>query len=172
MIEPIAYREMQPGEVGKVCAFVREVFDAFVAPDYDETGVNEFRNFADPLAMSRRSASGSFVLLAVLGDGILGMIELMPPDHIALLFVARRRHGIARALLSRAVAWARARDAGVRKITVNSSPYAEPAYEALGFVRTADRTTRDGITFIPMTLRLDGASAPNGSVSGACTRET
>lgn len=171
MIEAIAYRAVQPGEEGKVCAFVRGVFDAFVAPDYDETGVNEFRCFADPRAMSRRRASGSFVLLAVLGERTLGMIELMPPNHIALLFVARRRHGIARALLSRAVAWARARDADIRKITVNSSPYAEPAYEALGFVRTADRTTRDGITYIPMTLRLDGASAPNGSVSETCSRE-
>ena len=172
MIEAIAYRAVQPGEEGKVCAFVREIFDAFVAPDYDETGVSEFHNFADPQAMSRRSASGSFVLLAVLGERILGMIELMPPDHIALLFVARRRHGIARALLSRAVAWARARDAGVLKITVNSSPYAEPAYEALGFVRTAERTTRDGITYVPMTLHLNGGSELNGRMPGTRTRET
>lgn len=168
-MDPVAYRAMQPGEEGKVCALIRQVFDAFVAPDYDETGVGEFSRFADPQALSRRSASGSFVLLAVRGGQVLGMIELIPPDHVALLFVARRRRGIARGLLSRAVAWARARDSAVSKITVNSSPYAEPAYRALGFVRAGDQATRDGITYVPMTLSLDGPPQPP-SASGCARR--
>ncbi|UUZ49196.1 GNAT family N-acetyltransferase [Massilia sp. B-10] len=42
--------------------------------------------------------------------------------------------------------------------TVNSSNYAVPVYEALGFVRTMPKLSRNGIEFNPMqTERRAGA---------------
>ena len=41
-------------------------------------------------------------------------------------------------------------DVPKNKLTVNASPYAEKAYECMGFKRIGEKTTKDGITFIPM----------------------
>jgi len=46
------------------------------------------------------------------------------------------------------------------EISVNSSSFAVPIYEKLGFHRIGERQVRNGIGFIPMILKL---SNQNGS---------
>ena len=59
--------------------------------------------------------------------------------HIALFFVDGdyHRQGIGKSLWN-------------NRITVHSSQYAAPIYAKLGFVKTGDIQTENGITFIPM----------------------
>ncbi|MBQ6119882.1 MAG: GNAT family N-acetyltransferase, partial [Clostridia bacterium] len=45
------------------------------------------------------------------------------------------------------------RDHPDETITLNSSPYGLPFYQALGFVKTAEEQTVNGIRFTPMIWR-------------------
>lgn len=153
----ITYREMSRGEAPAVCELVRRVFDEFVAPDYGSDGIREFYEFANADAMSKRVASGGYVLVADRSDELVGMLEFAPPDRIAMLFVSLRRHGVARALLALAIRRALAATPPVSKLTVHSSPYAEPFYRSMGFDPVADMMTVNGITYIPMAIDLRSA---------------
>jgi ribosomal protein S18 acetylase RimI-like enzyme len=154
IMERIYYRTVQSGEEKYVCALIRTVFDKLVAPDFNDEGIKEFYRFANPVSMEERSALGSFVFLALRYEKIVGMIEFIPPDRIALLFVDYRGHGIARELLARAIIKVQEEQPNVSFISVHSSPYAVIAYERLGFVVTGEKTTEHGITYIPMKLRV------------------
>jgi hypothetical protein len=46
-MEPITYTEMNTGEEQAVCDLVAQVFDEYVASDYEQDGVEEFFRCAD-----------------------------------------------------------------------------------------------------------------------------
>lgn len=153
-MEQVGYREMSDGEEGAVCDLVRQVFDEFVAPDYGEEGIDEFFKFVNPSSLKARKKAGGFVLLASKRDCLVGMLEFMPPDRIALLFVTLRYQGIAMELVQRTIRRLRSTQPQVKKLTVHSSPYAEPIYQKMGFHRVGAMTTDHGITYVPMERDL------------------
>ena len=153
-MESITYREMRDGEEGAVVDLVRQVFDEFVAPDYGAEGIEEFFKFANPSALRARVKQGGFVVVAEGSTGLVGMLEFMPPCFIALLFVTLRREGIASSLFKECIKKLEATDVLIPKLTVHSSPYAVPIYKKLGFHRTGEQTTENGITYIPMECGL------------------
>ena len=146
---------MEKGEEAKVCSLVEKVFNEFVAPDYGMEGIREFFRFADPLAMAGRAGPEQVVMVAVQGSDPVGMIEMRSCEHIALLFVSDRGRGIARELVGRAVGECRKRRPELKRITVNSSPFAEPVYSRMGFRQTGSIQEKNGITFVPMALDLE-----------------
>jgi len=150
--KPIICREMNPGEEPSVCELVSQVFHEFVAPGYRQEGIEEFFRFADPDAMKERMQSGGFVLVAYQTDVLAGMLEFFPPDRIAILFVVIQHQGIAKELLTHAIRKARSINPDLSKVTVYSSPYAEPIYLKLGFNKIGNVRTEYGITYIPMEL--------------------
>ena len=150
----IVYRTMNSSEEHLVCDLVSRVFNEFVAVDYEEEGIKEFFRFANPSALKKRTESGGFVLVACRTDAIVGMLEFLPPDAIAMLFVAVRHQGFAKALLARTTVKARQRNPHLSKLIVHSSPYAESIYTKMGFSKTADTRTENGITYTPMELSL------------------
>jgi len=153
-MDQITYREMRCGEKQAVCDLVRQVFNEFVAPDYGTAGIEEFFRFANPTAMTTRLKAGGYVLVASTSDSLVGMLEFAPPDRIAMLFVSLRHQGIAKELLARAIRRALVVSPSVSKLTVHSSPYAEPIYRKMGFDQVGDVTTEHGITYIPMEREL------------------
>jgi len=81
-------------------------------------------------------------------DGQLaGVVALRDGTHLFHLFVARalQGQGLAREL------WEAVQADGV-SYTVNSSLYAVPLYEKLGFVATSAQVEADGIAYLPMQL--------------------
>lgn len=116
--------------------------------------MQEFFHFVNPSAMQARVRSGGFVLVASQSDKLVGMLEFVPPDHIAMLFVLMRRQAIAKELLARIVNQVRAASPGVSKLTVHSSRSAEPIYRRMRFRQVGTVTTKNGITYIPMELDL------------------
>lgn len=146
------YREMNIGEEKAVCELVEQVFNEYVASEYGQEGLEEFFRFANPLAMKKRMQSGGFVLVAHQANVLVGMLEFFPPDCIAMLFVAIKRQGIAKELLAQAITKSLALNPSLAKLTVHSSPYAEPIYQKMGFQRTGDTIIENGITYIPMEL--------------------
>ena len=82
---------------------------------------------------------------------IAGVISTRDVSHISLLFVDKKYHkkGIAKALFSELLTELK-KNPDVKKITVNSSPYAVEVYKKLGFKQTDEKQEKDGIIFIPM----------------------
>lgn len=152
----VEFRSLRPGEERALSDFVLGVFGEFVAPLYSREGQREFAAFVNPDLFRRRAQSGYFVLVAVAGDEIVGMLEMREHEHISLLFVDGRLHGqgIGRELLRRALAEVRQRRPGVREVTVNSAPGAVSFYERLGFRATGPEMTVNGIIFTPMAKSL------------------
>ena len=152
--EELTFRTMKPGEEQAVCRLVKRVFDECVKEEYETEGVREFFRFANPSAMAARVQAGSLVLVAVSQQALVGMLELMPPDRVALLFVILRGRGVAKLLVNETIRWVRASNPNLSKLTVHSSRCAEPFYRKMGFHRVGNITKDHGITFIPMELNL------------------
>ena len=86
----------------------------------------------------------------------MGVMAMRDFCHVSLFFVdkAYHRRGIAKELFSRAVEQSIQENSDFIEITVNSSPYAVEIYKKLGFVDTGGKTTKNGITFIPMKMNI------------------
>ncbi len=151
-----SYRFMSTDEAADVCHFVNSVFDRSVASLYTKKGRRKFREYADPEATSLRISSDHFVLLAVEGGRVAGMIEIRNHRHVSLLFVEpdRQGRGFGKELLRRALEICRSAEPDLREITVNSSPNAVGVYERMGFETTGREQTINGVRSTPMRLRL------------------
>lgn len=145
--------EITPECLDEAISLVNRVFEEFVAVDYSEVGRKTFAyiihkrdDMAKALACGEKKLWGFFD-----GEKIIGVIGIRNGSHIALLFVdkAFQHQGIAKKLFMTAVAYVRNQSAA-EKITVNSSPYAVPVYEKLGFSKTSESLEKDGIIFTPM----------------------
>lgn len=149
---------MTADEAEAVSALVLASFEEFIAPQYDEQGVTEFRRYAGPDAIRERILKNHFVMVAEAGDALAGMIEIRDSNHVGLLFVAKasQRLGVARALLDYALGEARQTRPDLARVTVNSSGHGVAAYEKLGFRQTGPERSVNGIVFVPMAMRLDG----------------
>jgi GNAT superfamily N-acetyltransferase len=161
-MEEIIFREVQPGEEGKICQLILDCFDEFVAPDYGNEGVMEFKRYVNPISMKARLEYGHFVLIAVSGEILKGVIEVRLNNHIALLFVKKeyQRGGIAKKLLELAIEKCRLTKHDLDFIEVNSSLYAEKIYERFGYTKLNIEQLVNGIRFIPMKLQLPNARFP------------
>lgn len=159
-MDTIVYEEMMSGEEQAVCELVEHVFIELVAPDYEQEGVDAFLRFANPTAMAERLSAQGFVLVAKQSGKLVGALEFVLPDRIAMLFVTGRGQGIARELVARAIEKARNEDCTISKMTVHSSPYAETAYQKMGFRRAGKARIENGIRYIPMELPLDERAQP------------
>lgn len=154
-MDSVAYEEMRAGEEQSACDLVQLVFNELVAPDYEPEGVEEFFRFANPSAMAERRESGGFVLVAKQTGKLVGVLEFVLPDRIAMLFVTLRGRGIAKELVARAVKKARCENSGLSRVTVNSSPYAETFYRKMGFRPVGEAKIEHGIRYTPMELSLE-----------------
>jgi len=147
---------MKAEDIPEVSNLVAHVFNALVAPEYSTEGVQEFLQYIEPIAFQARSKSNHFSLIALAQAKIVGMIEIRNRDHVSLLFVAQdyQRRGIAKELLHQAIQICQEYKPQPSEISVNSSSFAVPIYEKLGFYRVGERKERNGIGFIPMILKL------------------
>ncbi len=156
MENEVVYRDMQPDEESEVSGLIARVFNEFIAPGYTEEGRQEFLRYMQPEALLERMQAGNATLVACVDSQIVGILQLRDSSHISMLFVdkAFQGQGISRELLNRAIALARQHDPNVSQMTLNSSPYALPIYEKLGFHPTAPEQIHNGIRFTPMVLDL------------------
>ena len=156
MGKDITFREIKDGEESRACHLVMESFNEFVAPGYSEEGVTEFSKYLNPQFMQWRLANNHFVLVALDKDVLIGIIEVRNDNHISLLFVKKAYHkrGISKKVLEMTITKCRQYNANNAIIEVNSSPFAVPVYEKMGFVKTNTEQIINGIRFIPMTRNL------------------
>ena len=156
----ITYRQMREDDAAEVSALVLSGFDEYIAPEYTPQGVAEFRKYVQPAALLERVLQDHFIVVATRDDTLLGMIEMRQKNHVSLLFVAEpfQRQGVSRGLFDHAMAHAQRQEGAVERVTVNSSRYGVPAYEALGFLQTGPERAVNGIVFTPMAMRIEAES--------------
>jgi predicted GNAT family N-acyltransferase len=145
---------MAPGEEREVLALVMRGFDELVRPDFSDEGAAEFARAAQSFVVERQD--GHRITVAERGGRIVGMIDVRDSSHVCLFFVesAERGRGTGRALLDSAMQQCLAAQPGPWTITVNSSPWAVPVYERLGFLATSSEIEHNGMRAVPMTKQL------------------
>jgi GNAT superfamily N-acetyltransferase len=129
------------------------VFSEFEAPEYEDKGIKEFKNFIKYDAIKKMLDNAELLMWGCFEkDRIIGVIAVAGLRcHINLLFVDKQYHkqGIARELYRTALEYYCA-NSEYRKITVNSSPYATLIYRRLGFSDTDMEQIVNGLRFVPM----------------------
>lgn len=126
---------------------IKKVFMQFEAPDYSEEGVAHFMSYLDE-ELEKELAKNQLQLWGTrINQQLIGILAIRSAKHVALLFVdeAHHRKGIAKGMYQAMLS-----ELSPKQLTVNSSPYAVPAYERLGFQRNGDEKTVSGIRFQPM----------------------
>ena len=156
MTNSINFRQLKPGEEIEVCNLAARSFNEFIAPGFTEEGINEFFKYSNPRAFKRRLESGYFAMVAESQGDLAGMIELRGNNHISMLYVdkAFHRKGVAKELVRLALEKVSSNNESPKDITVNSSRYAVPFYEGLGFIQYEDEKSIFGVIRIPMVLSL------------------
>jgi GNAT superfamily N-acetyltransferase len=147
-------RDMAAGEESAVLALVMRGFDEFVRPDFTDEGAAEFTAAARSFVLDH--PTDHRITVAERDGCLLGMIDVRDGSHICLFFVDRdsRGCGVGRAVLAAAE---RSSEAGTpSRITVNSSLWAVPVYEHLGFAVTGPTIEHKGIRAVPMAKETVG----------------
>ena len=140
----VSVRRLSADEIPTALDLAWKTFSEYESPDYAPEGTEEFRKcLQDEVYLSGIEYFGAFD-----GEKLIGEIGIRPDRmHICFFFVDGRYHrqGIGTRLfrLLRGVY-------PDRTITLNSSPYGLPFYQALGFIPTEDEKTVNGIRFTPM----------------------
>ena len=152
-------KEITKENLKQALVLVNEVFSEFVAVDYSEQGRNTFEEYLKTKydeVMSDLQTGNKKIWACFQNDEIIGVIATRDKTHIALMFVGKRYHrkGIARQMFQTVLNEVRRQQPNAAQITVNSSPFAVPVYERLGFVQTAEQQEKDGIIFVPMCYNL------------------
>lgn len=143
-------RPLRSGEEVPICNLVAITFNEFIAPEFSEEGVEEFFKYANPHAFKKRMESGYLSMVSETNGKLAGMIEIKGNSHISMLYVDKtfHRRGIARRLIKNSMHILGASS----DITVNSSRYAVPFYESLGFIQFEEEKTIYGVIHVPMMV--------------------
>lgn len=136
-------RRLNEDEIPEALNLVWQVFMHFIAPEYSKEGIDEFRKSLDDKERTRTlKFYGAFD-----NDNLAGVLCMRAPQHIADFFVKAEYQGKG---FGKALFEAMKTDYDKQEFTVNSSPYAVKIYERLGFVRTGEEQTVNGLRFTPM----------------------
>ena len=155
MAEPV-YRLMTKEDIEKVRKLIKKVFDRYVAPTYNQEGIETFYDIISPESMLKRLAENHFAIVAEVNGNIVGVIQGKDNNHISLLFVAEQfqNRGIARSLLKQSIGLCVKNNPELLQITVCSSPNSVKIYEKLGFKQTDFEQSTKGLRCTPMMLEL------------------
>ena len=140
---PYPVRHLNADEIRCALDLMWEVFLQFVAPEYSQEGIDEFKkSLNDKERTEKLRFYGVFD-----NDKLVGTLCIKEPRHIGGFFVKAdyQGRGFGRMLFEAMKA-----DYEKPEFTVNSSPYAVKIYEHLGFVPTDNEQTVNGIRFTPM----------------------
>lgn len=137
-------------ELSEAKKLVKKVFMTFEAPDYSKEGVAHFLTYLDEELEMELAANQVQVWCGKDAQQIVGLLAVRLPAHVALLFVdeAYHRQGIAKQLFQEMLS-----ELMPEQVTVNSSPYAVPIYERLGFQIEGNEKTVSGIRFQSMVYK-------------------
>ena len=141
----IQTRPIEKTEYDEMRTLIFESFSRFVAPDYTEEGVTNFRKFLfDEALPARCDFFGVYE-----GKRLQGaLVAEKDGSHIRAFFVrtGEQGQGFGGTLMRYFL------NLHQGAVTVNASRYGKPIYEKFGFRAVSEETQKDGILFTPMIL--------------------
>lgn len=149
---------MENDEAFAIEQMIDQVSRRMVCQDFDEGGNTEF--FGAVSSMLHQRPEGHLALVARVDKRPVGYIHIRDGNHICLFFVnlSYQGQGIGRLLFEEAVR--QCYPHGSAYFEVNSSLFAVPIYEALGFQRQSGVRLVNGIRFVELTFgRFDQTPA-------------
>lgn len=158
-------RPIEDDDVPAVARLLKVLSREFIVHESTPEGAATFLRENDADAIRRYIASGQVYHVAEVAGEIAGFISMRDRSHLFHLFVGVnwQGQGVSRNLWE--VARQAAIDAGGNgRFTVNSSNFAVPAYQAMGFVRTAPMQCLKGLFFNPMSF-ADSREPPTRALS-------
>ena len=144
-------------EVRMAVDLVWRVFSEFVAPDYIQQGIDNFKKYIDHNNMVDNVEHGKVHFLGYYYEKqLVGVLAFENRPHISLLYVDKDYHkqGIGRVLIAEFKKYCKQQFTS-SIITLNASPYAHDFYKKLGFYDTSTEQTINGIRFYPMEKELE-----------------
>lgn len=144
----IEIKQLLNNEKDEALLFAKKVYIECKDESYSEEGIETFCNF-----VNNKEITKSFKVYGAFEDNVLkGIIATdSQKRHINLFFVDKslQAKGIGKKLMAIVI-----ENNENSFITVNSSRYAVPIYEKLGFVKMEEEKEQDGLKFTPMKLIL------------------
>ena len=144
----IEIKQLINNEKDKALLFAKKVYIESKDESYSEQGIETFCNF-----VNNKEITKSFKVYGAFEDNVLkGLIATdSQKRYICLFFVDKvsQGKGIGKELMRVVV-----NNNENSYITVNSSRYAVPIYEKLGFIKMEEEKEQDGLKFTPMKLIL------------------
>ena len=144
----IEIRQLLNNKKDEALLFAKKVYIESKDESYSEQGIETFCNF-----VNNKEITKSFKVYGAFEDNVLkGLIATdSQKRHICLFFVDKSSQGkgIRKELINIVV-----NNNENSYITVNSSRYAVPIYEKLGFIKMEEEKEQDGLKFTPMKLIL------------------
>ncbi|MDQ1812926.1 GNAT family N-acetyltransferase [Massilia sp. CCM 9210] len=146
-------RPIEPSDIPAVVALFRALATEFIVHESPPEVVATFLRDNDEQGFQGFLAKGYVYHVAEIDGELAGFIAVRERRHLYHMFVGKTFHGrgVARAMWD--VARREAIDGGGDgSFTVNSSNYALPVYQAMGFERTSPMQSVNGLYFNPMKL--------------------
>jgi len=142
--------ELELDDLEEAIEVIKVTFLKFEAPDYSKRGIDNFFKFANCETIKENLSKTMKMYVAKVEEKIVGVIGYRDNSHINLLFVLEeyQHNGIAKALYNLVIE--NCINAGTKRVTVNSSPYAHDVYIRFGFIDDNKMQEVDGIKFYPM----------------------
>lgn len=137
-------------DLSEVKELIKKVFMRFEAPEYSDEGVAHFMTYLDEELEKEIVIEQLQLWGTKIDQQLVGVLAIRSGKHVALLFVdeAYHRQGIAKQLFQEMLS-----ELMPEQVTVNSSPYAVPIYERLGFQIEGNEKTVSGIRFQSMVYK-------------------
>lgn len=154
MAEPLSIRSATAADAPAISVLVVSLAPYFLADPQQPDAAAAFFATITPEAIAGYIDGGRFRYhIAEAGSELAGVVAIRDGAHLYHLFVAERFHrrGLATRLWDHARAEALAHG-NPGRFTVNSSLFAIPLYQRLGFAASGDAVVKDGLAFQPMEL--------------------
>jgi GNAT superfamily N-acetyltransferase len=151
------YKEATLADSERISQLVDGLAKKYIAHEFSPAGVECLLSSMRPGEIKKYIESGFMYHIAEFNGQLVGVVGVRDNSHLYHLFVDERyqRQGIAKAL------WRVAIESCLLKgnpgvFTVNSSRYALPIYERLGFIVHSGPQQSNGVIYIPMKLTISG----------------
>ena len=149
----ITIREANRHDATAISDLMVPVAKSQISSEFPLEGQTELLTGMTPDAVEKNMQQGYRYHVAFNGEQLCGIIGMRGYSHVYHLFVAADQQGLGtgRQLWDWVYTTSQA-EVRLSQYTVYSSRYAENFYHRLGFRRTGDEKTRNGVTAIPMRL--------------------
>ncbi|MFN7905056.1 MAG: GNAT family N-acetyltransferase [Pseudobdellovibrionaceae bacterium] len=147
-------RNVLDSDLNAITALILLCSEKYILPDFSDEGVAAYRASHSLEKMKERIQMYDYQVLVNESDQIFGVVGMQPVSHLFHLHVDPKAHGQG---LGRQL-WEHAKKSVLSKsqtefFTVNSSIYAVPFYQKLGFVPGLQEI-KNGVKFVPMKMEL------------------